>query len=116
MDDNNCLLHHGNSHIDSMTSRHTSRRAVLAGLTAIGAGALFPWTQALAQKASGNPRRIDVHHHFTPPEYQAFTAAHPGAGGFGGGRGRGGNANAGRGGGALGSARAGWVLAEDLED
>ncbi len=91
-------------------SRGPSRRDVLTGLAAVGAGALFPWTQALAQK-SGNPRRIDVHHHFTPPEYQAFTAAHPGVGGFGrGGRGRGGNAS------GLGSARTGWALSEDLED
>ena len=96
-----------------------TRRDLLTGLTVVGAGALFPWAQALAQKG-GNPRRIDVHHHFTPPEYQAYTAAHPGAGGFGrgGGRGRGGDGGgraAGRGA-ALGSARAGWILSEDMED
>ena len=58
--------------------------------------------------------RTDVHHHFTPAEYLAFTAAHPGVGGFGrgGGRGRG----AGRGSAGLGSALPGWKLEEDLED
>jgi predicted TIM-barrel fold metal-dependent hydrolase len=53
-----------------------SRRAVLAGIGALGAlgagglgaGALFPARQALAQ-AAGAPHRIDVHHHITPPQY-----------------------------------------------
>jgi len=95
-------------------SSRLCRRDVLKGIALTGAAALFPWTRILAQKSGNNPRRIDVHHHFTPPEYLAFTAAHPAArGGFGGdgaGRGRTGR------GGALSSARAGWVLSEDLED
>ncbi len=116
MSNNTCVSHLGQDCRESHhpgSSFNPSRRDVLTGLTAAGVGALFPWAQALAQK-NGNPRRIDVHHHFTPAEYQAYTSAHPGAGGRGGGRGRGGNGG-GRGG-ALGSARAGWVLSEDLED
>ena len=114
-----CLPHLGHdcceSHGAGVATSNPSRRDLLTGLTVVGAAALFPWSQALAQK-NGNPRRIDVHHHFTPPEYQAYTAAHPGVGGFGrGGRGRGGGGGRGRGG-ALGSARAGWVLSEDMED
>lgn len=112
------VLHPGHVCSENAVSCGPSRRDVLTGIAAAGVGALFPWAQALAQK-NGNLRRIDVHHHFTPAEYQAFTAAHPGAGGFGrGGRGRGGNGGGrgGAGGGALGSARAGWVLSEDLED
>lgn len=89
------------------------RRDVLKGLAVTGAIALFPWTRILAQKSGNNPRRIDVHHHFTPREYLDFTVAHRGPrGGFGGGAARGGTG----GGGALSSARAGWVLSEDLED
>lgn len=42
------------------------RRAVLAGITALGAGALLPWPVA-AQTGKAH-RRIDVHHHFVPSE------------------------------------------------
>ena len=120
-----CLPHLGHdcreSHPAGVATWNPTRRDLLTGLTVVGAGALFPWAQALAQKNGGNPRRIDVHHHFTPPEYQAYTAAHPGAGGFGrgGGRGRGGAGNGGRAGGrggALGSARAGWMKHEEDMD
>jgi 6-methylsalicylate decarboxylase len=69
----------------------------------MGVGALV----GRRSKAQSNPRRIDVHHHFTPPAYLQFLRAHnQGGGGVpGGGRG-----------GALTSAYAGWTLAEDLED
>jgi len=40
-----------------------SRRHVLVALAALGAGAAFP---ALA---AASPRRVDVHHHFFPPDY-----------------------------------------------
>jgi 6-methylsalicylate decarboxylase len=92
----------------------TSRRDLLTGIAAFGGGALIPWAKSAAQRSGDSARRIDVHHHFTPAEYLAFTAAHPGVGGFGrgGGRGRG----AGRGGAGLGSAVPGWKLEEDLED
>src|SRR5437016_13753171 len=86
----------------------SSRRNFLGGLAALGAGALIQGGQSAAQTAANNPRRIDVHHHFTPPAYLEFTKANNRAAGPGPGRG-------GRGGG-LGSAYAGWTLAEDLED
>jgi predicted TIM-barrel fold metal-dependent hydrolase len=89
---------------------HPSRRDLLSGIAALGAGALIPWARSAAQRAGDSPRRIDVHHHFTPAEYLAFTAAHPGVGGFGRGGGRG------RGGPGLGSALPGWKLEEDLDD
>jgi predicted TIM-barrel fold metal-dependent hydrolase len=90
-----------------------SRRNFLSGLATLGAGALIQGGQSAAQTAAGNPRRIDVHHHFTPPAYVEFTRANnrvaaPGRGGN--------NKQGGGGGNALGSAYAGWTLAEDLED
>jgi len=80
-----------------------TRRSVLA---ALGAGVLLPAVRSAAQSGA-NPRRIDVHHHFTPPAYVEFLKAHNQGGGGGRGGGRGG---------ALGSAYAGWTLAEDLDD
>jgi len=51
---------------------HPSRRSFVLGAlgvagAAVTAGTLFPRHQAIAQ-ATG-PRRIDVHHHLTPPAY-----------------------------------------------
>jgi predicted TIM-barrel fold metal-dependent hydrolase len=44
------------------------RRAMLAGLAAVGAGAVLPGGDLLAQApAAARPHRIDVHHHVTPP-------------------------------------------------
>lgn len=83
-----------------------SRRDFLSGLAALGAGARNGWAQAARPKDP--TRRIDVHHHFTPPAYQAFTAAHPRTGGFG--RSSSGAAI------AQGSAFPGWKLVEDLDD
>src|SRR2546428_354181 len=85
-----------------------SRRSFLSGLAALGTGALIQGGQSVAQTPSNDPRRIDVHPHFTPPAYLEFTRANNRAAGPGPGRG-------GRGDG-LGSAYAGWTLAEDLED
>ena len=83
-----------------------SRRNFLTGLATAGLGSLLGPSRSGAQTAP-NPRRIDVHHHFTPPAYLEFLKAHnPGGGGIPAGRG-------GRGG---GSAYPGWTLAEDLED
>ena len=95
--------------IPAAAAGEPSRRELLTGLAALGAGALIPWAKSAAQKSGDSSRRIDVHHHFTPPAYLAFTSAHPGAGGFGlaGGRGRGIG---------LGSAAPTWKLDEDLED
>jgi predicted TIM-barrel fold metal-dependent hydrolase len=53
------------------------RRKFLAGLAAAGAGALISsrqsrlGTQAFAQATAAKPRRIDTHHHFTPPTWVA---------------------------------------------
>ena len=51
------------------------RRAFMAGgLAAFGAGLAGTGapTPALAQGASAaNPRRIDIHHHFSPPQWIA---------------------------------------------
>lgn len=48
------------------------RRRFLTGLTALGAGALFPGCQTTgAGSAGGKPYRIDVHHHFAPPGYSS---------------------------------------------
>ena len=45
------------------------RRSVLKGLAAIGVSAFAPSMPAIAQAPAPKPRRIDVHHHFTPPAY-----------------------------------------------
>src|SRR5262249_34162787 len=94
-----------------------TRREFIATVGAAGAISLFAGLQGRAQNSKGNPRRIDVHHHFTPEAYTAYQAA---TGRGGGARGGGRGAAAGRGGGArgaaFGSAVAGWTLAEDLED
>ena len=81
-----------------------SRRAFLNGLTALGCGVLLLGKDSIGQPAV-RPRRIDVHHHFTPPAYLQFLKAHnQGGGGAPGGRG------------VLTSAYSGWTLADDLED
>jgi len=82
-----------------------SRRSFLGGLAAAGVGSFLGGKPSGAQPAA-NPRRIDVHHHFTPPAYLEFLKAHNQAGG---------GVRGGRGGG-LNAAVAGWKLDEDLED
>lgn len=53
----------------------TDRRRFLAGLAALGAGALLPGCRSIAEAEPGKPYRIDVHHHFAPPGYsQALKA------------------------------------------
>ena len=62
---------------DSLTS--WPRRRFLAGVAAVGAGSvlsgsrslLWAQTQTPAQATAANPRRIDTHHHFTPPTWVA---------------------------------------------
>src|SRR5438132_5584574 len=61
----------------------TSRRSFVAGAAAAGVAALFPNLLSGAQAGGNNPRRIDVHHHFTPEVYLAYRRAHPEAGGGG---------------------------------
>lgn len=70
-----------------------SRRHFVIGSAAAGTAALFPALHAAAQRAGGSPRRIDVHHHFTPEPYNAFRRKYDQSGGLG-----------------------QWVLSEDLED
>src|ERR1700680_3641751 len=95
-----------------------SRRSFLSLLTALGAGAVLSGDRSVAQTGAGNPRRIDVHHHFTPPTYLEFTRIYNQGGGRGGGRGGNnqGKQGGGRARGVLGSAFAGWTLAEDMDD
>ena len=92
----------------------------MATLGAAGAISLFAGLQAESQNGKGGPRRIDVHHHFTPAAYAAYQAATGrGGGARGGARGDGRGAaggGAGARGPAFGSAFAGWTLSEDLED
>jgi len=53
-----------------------SRRAFLAGLAALGAGAVLPGCQTTGTGASGGkPFRIDVHHHIAPPAYSSALKA-----------------------------------------
>ena len=54
-----------------------SRRAFLAGLAALGAGAVLPGclTTAATGTAGGKPYRIDVHHHIAPPAYSSALKA-----------------------------------------
>ena len=108
----------------------TSRRSFVAGAAAAGVAALFPNLVSGAQAGGNNPRRIDVHHHFTPQVYLDYQRAHPEAGG-GGGQAAGARGGAQRGDGArggqgVGAARGGapagaggpgaWVLERDMED
>jgi predicted TIM-barrel fold metal-dependent hydrolase len=58
------------------------RRTVLAGLAALGGGALLPFA-AQAQSVATSPRRIDVHHHLVPPGYlEEIGARRQGGGGI----------------------------------
>lgn len=99
---------------DPTLPSRSSRRVFVAGIAAAGAAALFP---RFADAQTG-PRRIDVHHHFTPPAYLEYTRIYNGPGGAaaaGRGAGRGAASPAGPGA-AQGSAFPGWTLEEDLDD
>lgn len=89
-----------------LASMKTTRRNFIAGLSGATSVALFPGLQTMAQNANNNPRRIDVHHHFTPEAYNAYRRAFA-QGGRGGGRGRGGVPT---------SAFPNWSLSQDMED
>lgn len=58
------LLHENSA--DS--TRRSTRRDLLAGLAALGAGAALTRNRLLAQAPGGATRRIDVHHHFANAE------------------------------------------------
>jgi predicted TIM-barrel fold metal-dependent hydrolase len=67
------------SAVCAATRRAASRRDVLAGFAALGAGALLPGTAAAA--APGRPhRRIDVHSHFFSPGWKRIEKARAAAG------------------------------------
>ncbi len=58
--------------IDIRRNELASRRTFLAGLAALGAGAVLPGCQTGGGGAAGGkPHRIDVHHHIAPPGYSA---------------------------------------------
>ena len=98
--------------LNTLNKGNASRRSFLSLLTALGAGAVLSGDRSAAQTGGGNPRRIDVHHHFTPPTYLEFTRMYNQGGGGGRGGGGGGQGGPGRG----GSAYTGWTLAEDMDD
>ena len=77
-----------------MTRDHQSRRSVLVSLAALGAGAALP---ALAADGA---HRVDVHHHFFPPDYLAPLADWGKREGFGG----------------LQKPQQEWSIARDLEE
>src|SRR5262245_61550740 len=92
--------------MESMDPISSSRRNFIAGATALGVTSLFPAFASSEQNSrAGNPRRLDVHHHFIPDSYAAFQKAH-GQGGGGGARGRCGQ----------GDVPLQWSLSKDLED
>ena len=86
--------------LNNLNEENASRRSFLSLLTALGAGAMLSEDRSVAQTGGGNPRRIDVHHHFTPPTYLEFTRMYNQGGGGGRGGGRGGQGGPGRGGSA----------------
>lgn len=49
--------------------RQPTRREVLCSLAAAGASALAPAFPSFAQTPPAKSRRIDIHHHFTPPAF-----------------------------------------------
>jgi len=53
--------------VSGLRKDQTSRRDLLTGIAAFGAGALIPWAKSAAQRSGDSVRRIDVHHHFTHP-------------------------------------------------
>jgi 6-methylsalicylate decarboxylase len=66
-------LRHNGRTFGSATCPCHSRRAVLAGLGAIGASAIFPPVAARAEDISPPIRTVDVHHHLYPPHFKTET-------------------------------------------
>jgi 6-methylsalicylate decarboxylase len=83
--------------MDALTCSCSSRRTFIGR----AAAALFPWLKSVAQ-GTGDPRRIDVHHHFIPPAYAAFARTN--------------NQSPGLTVGNRGGAASPWDLSKDLED
>src|SRR5512135_1133822 len=64
------------SEVGLTNSLSVPRREFLARLAALGATALIPQATAFAQtQAPANPRRIDVHYHFSSPGFIAAITA-----------------------------------------
>jgi predicted TIM-barrel fold metal-dependent hydrolase len=61
--------------MDGACPDDASRRSFLRGMAALGTSMLIYSGRSVAQ-TNGNPRRIDVHHHFTPEAQVAFLKAH----------------------------------------
>jgi 6-methylsalicylate decarboxylase len=63
--------------VSSLFTRGPSvpRREFMLGLGAFAAAYLLPSPIALAQTSTKNPRPIDMHHHFGPPQWQAFLSS-----------------------------------------
>lgn len=49
--------------------RDSQRRRLLAGIAALGAGALLPGCETTPKAANAKPHRIDIHHHLLPPDF-----------------------------------------------
>ena len=58
--------------INLLHDHRLCRRQALAGLAALGAGALLPSGALLAQPPGGAARRLDFHHHFASPSQREF--------------------------------------------
>ena len=65
-----------NIQTESTLHNTLQRRRVLAGLGALGAGALLLGCGTTAPTTPGQPFRIDVHHHFVPEAYVAALKVH----------------------------------------
>ena len=55
--------------IDLSCFHRPVRREVLRGIAATGLAMLAPTMPSSAQVPPGKSRRIDIHHHFTPPAF-----------------------------------------------
>ncbi len=59
-------------HMRKSSTSNPSRRGFLTTLAALGAGAILPAGESVAQKpAAQKPHLIDLHHHIFPPVYMA---------------------------------------------
>src|SRR5438105_14901776 len=61
--------------MEGLNSARESRRNFMIGTAAAGIAAVFPAFVRSPQN-TGNPRRIDVHHHFEPDVFVAYRRAH----------------------------------------
>src|SRR6202521_2047713 len=57
------------SHREAIAPQDASRRSFLASLSSFGLAAVVPAADVFAQAPAAKPHRVDVHHHFFPPQY-----------------------------------------------